>query len=143
MTEKLRLEFALLTLRIGIGSFMVVWASLKFFRPGWMVNVFTKTYGLEWVTHDMAFVVGSIQMIIVIAFITGFFRTWSYGIVLVMHATGVIGSISSLVNFTRFPNNLLWTSVATLAGLIALFLLRNHDNLLSFDGRRDTDQTKL
>lgn len=136
MTDRLRTELALLTLRVGIGAFMAVWASLKFYRPGWMVNVFTKTYGLEWVTQDMAFAVGSIQIIIVIAFITGFLRTWSYGMVLAMHATGVIGSLSSLMNFTRFPNNLLWTSVATLTALIALFLLRNQDNLLSIDGWR-------
>ena len=136
MSEQRKIEIALLILRVSIGSFMLVWASLKFYRPGWMVNVFRNTYGQEWATQDLSFLVGSLQMLLVIAFIIGFARTFSYALMTLMHATGVIGSIPSLINFTKFPNNLLWTSVVTLGALVALFILRNHDNLLSVSAWR-------
>lgn len=136
MSDKRRLEIALLILRLSIGSFLAVWASLKFLRPEWMVNVFTNAYGLSWVTQDLAFIVGSLQALVVLAFITGFARTITYGFVAMMHATGVIASIPNLMEFTRYPNNLLWTSVVTLGALIALFIMRNSDNLLSLSARQ-------
>lgn len=116
-----------------------MWASLKFYRPEWMVNVFRNVYGQAWVTQDLAFLVGGLQMAIVIAFLIGFARKYVYGFIVLMHATGVIGSYANLINFTKYPNNLLWTSVATLGALIALFLLRESDNLFSVSGRRKAD----
>lgn len=139
MPDKRKLELALLILRVSIGAFLAVWASLKFLRPEWMVHVFRNSYGQAWVTQDLAFVVGTLQALIVLAFLIGFARTITYGFVTLMHATGVIASIPSLMNFTKFPSNLLWTSVATLGALIALFILRDWDNLFSVSGRKKQD----
>ncbi len=140
MTDKSKLEAALLILRLSIGAFLAVWASLKFLRPEWMVNVFRGVYGQEWVTQDMAFIIGGLQALIVIAFVIGFYRTFTYGFVTLMHATGVVGSIPNLINFTKYPSNLLWTSVATLGALVALFILRDFDNLWSVSGRKNRNQ---
>ncbi len=139
MQDKRKIEIALLILRLSIGAFLAVWASLKFLRPEWMVNIFRGSYGQAWVTQDMAFLVGTLQAIIVLAFLIGFARTITYGFVTLMHATGVIASIPSLINFTKYPSNLLWTSVATLGALIALFILRDLDNLFSVSARRNKD----
>ena len=149
-----RLNIALLVMRLGIGAFLLVWASLKFFRPEWMVNVFRNTYGLGFVAADYAYVVGTLQLCVVLLFIVGLWRTPVYGFVTIMHGTGVVGSllngsvlfkgglIKALstgvfeIGYTRFPANLLWTSVATLAALIALFMLR-HDDGFTVDGFRN------
>ena len=149
-----RLPLALLILRLGIGAFLLVWASLKFLRPEWMVNVFRNTYQLDWITADYAYAVGSLQLILVLAFIFGLFRTISYGLTTIMHGTGIIGALlggnvlfkggiigavtSSTfeIGYTQFPANLLWTSVSTLAALVALFLLRHADRY-TIDGLRN------
>ena len=153
MPSTRRLNTALLIIRLTVGAFLMVWASLKFFRPEWMVNVFRNTYKLDWVTQDYAYFVGALQMLVVIIFILGLWRTVTYAFITLMHSTGVIGTLLSgsllfkgglikafatgnfQIGYTNFPSNLLWTSVATLGALVALFILRHHDGY-TIDGFR-------
>ncbi|MEL6505608.1 MAG: hypothetical protein AAFO61_02600 [Pseudomonadota bacterium] len=162
MTSMRTLHAALFILRLSIGSFLIVWASLKFLRPEWMVNVFRNTYKLDWVTKENAelisMVVGSAQMLLALLFILGVWRTLTYGVATLMHGTGIIGALLTgsllfkggllkafstgtfTIGYTSFPANLLWTSVATLGALIALFLLRNEDRW-TVDGMRKKRET--
>jgi len=148
-----RLNAALLTIRLGVGAFLIVWASLKFLRPEWMVNVFKNTYKQEWATQELSYIVGALQLLVVVIFILGLWRTVTYAFISLMHATGVVGTLLGgsllfkgglikaistgefIIGYTRFPSNLLWTSVATLAALIALFILRHQDGW-TIDGIR-------
>lgn len=156
MPSAARLNFALLVMRLSIGAFLAIWASLKFLRPEWMGNVFRNTYKMTWLEKDVgiglfgmefgfldiAYAVGSFQMLIVLLFVLGVWRTPVYGFVTLMHATGITGAAlsGSLWRFTSYPQNLLWTSVATLGALVALFILRHQDGL-TIDGiRRRTSQ---
>ncbi|MEE9376000.1 MAG: hypothetical protein V3V04_06665 [Rhizobiaceae bacterium] len=147
-----KLNIALLLIRVTVAAFLGVWASLKFYHPEWMGNVFRGTYGLTWLKKDVgleflgmefgfldiAYAVGTLQLFIVLLFVLGIFRTPVYAMVTIIHATGVIGTTLSgaLWNWTKFPNNLLWTSVATLGALLALFILRHHDGY-TIDGMRN------
>ena len=67
-------------------------------------------------------------------FAIGYKRTVFYGLMTAMHAVGVLGAAGGILNYTRYPNNLLLTAVPTLGALIALFLLRRHD-LWTVDGK--------
>ena len=143
MPQSRRLNIALLIMRLSIGAFLAVWASLKFYRPEWMGNVFRGTYKMTWLKKDIgiellgmefgfvdiAYVVGSVQMLIVVFFVLGVWRTPIYALVTIMHATGIGGAAlgGALWRFTNYPQNLLWTSVATLGALVALFILRHDD----------------
>ena len=122
------LPLALLVQRLAIASFLAVWTSLKFLRPEWMANV----YGwlpVDFQALDIAFWAGVAQAILVTLFALGLFRTPVYAAVTLMHATGVVTAAAAgrLWNWSEYPNNLLWTSVATLGALVALFLLRRAD----------------
>ena len=66
---------------------------------------------------------------------------YTYGLITIMHATGVIASIPGLLNFTKYSNNLMWTAAATLGALVALFLLRNWDNLFSLS--KDKNELRM
>ena len=140
-----RLPLALLVLRLGCGAFLIVWASLKFLRPEWMVNVFKGTYGIASASPDWAYAVGSLQMVLAIAFTLGLLRRFTYPLATLMHATGIvgafltgsvlfkggiIGAVSSgkfEIGYVNFPANLLWTSLATLGAFLALWLLWRED----------------
>jgi len=79
-----RFNVALLIMRLSIAAFLAVWASLKFYRPEWMGNVFRNTYKMTWLKKDVgfdilgiefgfvdiAYAVGSLQMLIVILLAT-------------------------------------------------------------------------
>ncbi|WP_296419812.1 hypothetical protein [Pseudooctadecabacter sp.] len=126
---------ALLILRLSIGAFFGVWASLKFYRPEWFENVFTNMYGLDFVTRDLSTYVGTFQLVVVALFVVGLLRTFSYGALVLMQGAGVLGSLPNLMNFTSYPNNLMWAAVPALGAALALFILR-HDDTLTLDGWR-------
>lgn len=130
-----KISLSLLILRLSIAAFFGVWSSLKFFRPEWFENVFRNVYGLEFASRDAAWMIGVVQMVLVLAFALGAWRLFSYAAVGLMQAAGVIGSIPSLMNFTQYPNNLMWAAVPALAAVVVLFVLRDLDRF-SLDGWR-------
>lgn len=130
-----RLAASLLIMRLSIAAFFGVWASLKFYRPEWFENVFTNSYGLEFITRDASTYVGMVQVALVIVFAIGLWRTVSYGALVLMQGAGVLASIPSLMNYTSYPNNLMWAAVPALGAAIALFILRQ-DDAFSVDGWR-------
>ncbi len=133
--EKSKLALALLIMRISAAAFMIAWTSLKFRVPQSFENIFHKFYGLHFVTQDLASIVGGIQMLVVLAFAIGFLRTYTYGAVLLMHGVGTLSSIPNLIDYTTYPNQLMWAAVPALGSMIALFLLRA-DDAFSVDGMR-------
>jgi len=88
----------------------------------------------DFITPDFGIYVGIAQLAIVLMFAIGYKRTVFYGLMMAMHAVGVFGAVGGILNYTRYPNNLLLTAVPTLGALIALFLLRRHD-LWTVDGQ--------
>lgn len=130
-----KLSISLLIMRLSIAAFFGAWTSLKFLRPEWFENVFQNTYGLAFASSSMAWIVGVVQVFLVLAFAVGAWRTVSYAALGLMQAAGVMGSIPSLMNYTQYPNNLMWAAVPALGSVIALFLLRDYDRY-SIDGLR-------
>lgn len=141
-----RLEIALFIIRITAAVFLGAWASLKFIRPEWTGNIFKNAYNLPIVTGDHATLLGITQLAVVACFALGLWRFWTYGLVMLMSAAGVLGSLKSYIRFdeagelvlayAKYPNNLMLTSISTLGALVALFLLREFDNFLSLSGSR-------
>ncbi|MEP5730525.1 MAG: hypothetical protein ABJL67_14275 [Sulfitobacter sp.] len=131
-----KLALSLLIMRLSIAVFFGAWSSLKFYRPEWFGNIFANFYGIKFVTADFATLFGIAQVLVVIAFAIGIWRTYSYSIIMLMHTAGVLGSIPSMMNYTKYPNNLMLTAIPTLGALIALLILRKEDRF-SVDGWRE------
>ncbi len=132
---EVKLSISLFIMRISIAAFFGVWTSLKFFRPEWFENVFQNFYGLEFVSKDLAWIVGAAQVLIVVIFALGLWRGVTYAVLGLMQAAGVLGSVPNLMNFTQYPNNLMWAAVPALGAVIALYILRDYDRY-SVDGMR-------
>lgn len=154
MNETRKIEISLFIIRISTAIFLGLWASLKFIRPEWAENIVKGSYklknlGLESLPVEAAYGMGVLQLAIVIAFAFGLWRFWTYGLMMAMSAVGVIGSIGALLpyfhpetgellmGYARFPRNLMLTSIPTLGALIALFIMRDMDNLFSLSARKD------
>ena len=62
-------------------------------------------------------------------FLAGAFKTWTYGLILILHAASTFSSYSQYLD--AFNNLLFFAAWPMLAACLALFLLREADTLLS------------
>lgn len=135
MTPTLRhLDLSLLLLRLGVGLVMAMWTADKFVNPDHTSAVMQNFYGLPALSSEVFVVVGIIQAVIVLLFVAGAFRAFSYGAVLLMHAGSTLSSWRQYLD--GFDNLLFFAAWPMLAACVALFLLRAHDRLLSVDAMR-------
>ncbi len=122
-----RLPTALFLLRISVFLVFLVWVIDKFVNPAHSAKVLEGFYGLGGVGNSVFYVLGVLQLLVVLAFVAGFMKTWSYGIVLLMHG------LSTLVAFRQYlapfegSNILFFAAWPMLAACFTLFYLRDFD----------------
>lgn len=66
-----RLQWSLLALRLGIFVVMFVWTLDKFVNPGHSVAIFDKFYSIAGLNETVAYIIGAVQMLLVLAFVAG------------------------------------------------------------------------
>lgn len=130
------LRGSLLLLRLGIFVVMVMWTIDKLINPNHAGAVFANFYGLEGTGAAALMMIGLLQLVVVLTFLAGAFRTVTYGLVLAMHAVSTLSSYAQYLD--AFNNLLFFAAWPMLAACIALFWLRQHDTLLAWDGRNAT-----
>lgn len=125
-----RLALSLAVARLSTGAFFLVWSLEKVIAPELARGVYTTFYFSN--PNDIMIVgMGVLQTAVVLAFMAGLFRRWTYGALLVMHAASVTLSSSRLIDPFTGPNQLFWAGVPVLALLFALYLLRDQDTLFT------------
>ncbi|MDP9415112.1 MAG: hypothetical protein M3Q08_13725 [Pseudomonadota bacterium] len=129
-----RLPVCLLLLRLSLGLVMMVWAFDKILNPSHGGAVFESFYGLPEVGESLVSMIGVAQALIVLAFLAGLAKKWTYGAVLLMH--GVTTLVSWSAYLQPLKNIMFFAAWPMLAALITLFLLRNEDRIASI-GRGD------
>jgi len=130
MELKRKLGIALLLIRISAGAFFLVWSLEKIFHPEKIQNVFSKFYFLE-ISPAISITIGIVQTLIILLFMVGIFKVWTYGIILGMHALTTLSTYKQLFNPYQASNHLFWAAVPALAALIALFILRKEDYIFT------------
>lgn len=122
-----RLGIALFLLRVGVAIVMIPWSVDKIVNPGHAGGVFANFYGIEGMGATVFLILGLIQLIIVLGFLIGAFKFWTYGLVLIMHAISTLASWQQYFSFDL----LFFAAWPMLAACIALFMLRDKDRTLS------------
>ncbi|MBI1285409.1 MAG: hypothetical protein GC183_13915 [Thiobacillus sp.] len=131
-----RLQISLFALRVTISWFLLQWAVEKMVAPAVTSKIFNVFYGVT-LDVNIAPIIGAIQAIVILAFLAGFLKTWSYALVAIMHGVSTLATWRSLVMpFAEGSNHLFTTAVPVLAACAMLFYLRDQDNLFSIDARR-------
>lgn len=123
------LAISLLLLRLGVAAVMVPWAVDKLVRPEHTAGVFKGFYMISALSSEVAMALGIVQLLIIIGFLAGFARTWTYGAILAMHAVSTISSWKQYLSPYEGGNLLFFAAWPMLAACIALFLLRDRDVL--------------
>lgn len=126
-----RLPVSLLLLRLGVAVVMLAWSIDKLLRPEHAAGVFGAFYGMPGLGPTVFYVIGVVQLLVVLAFLAGAWRFWTYGAVLAMHTVSTLSSFRQYFAPFEGPNLLFFAAWPMLAACIALFLLRDLDNLWS------------
>ena len=135
MTESARIAVSLLLLRIGVFIVMFVWTVDKFVRPAHAAGVYEAFYGIGGLGAVPLYGLAAAELVIIVAFLLGLWKTWSYGLVLAFHAVSTLSSYKQyLAPFADGPNLLFFAAWPMLAACVALYLLRDRDTLWTLSG---------
>jgi uncharacterized membrane protein YphA (DoxX/SURF4 family) len=127
-------QVALFLLRLGLGVFLLLWALDKFFSPGSTVKIFEFFYKMP-ITINMAFVIGGLEIILSVAILIGFLKSYSYGLGVIVHGISTLSTWPQLIDpFGK--NHLFIAGIPVLFAFIALYLMRKKDTLWSITLQR-------
>lgn len=124
---------SLLMLRLGVFIVMLMWTLDKFFNPAHTSKIFSGFYGIDWLTENLFIIVGILELLLILAFVVGLWRRWSYGGVLLIHTISTLSSYKQYM--APFDNLLFFAAWPMLAACLALYWLRDWDTLCSFPSR--------
>ena len=129
------LKPALLATRVFIFLFLLPWQILRFKSPDAAAGIASKYYKLPALPDAVSLIIAVLMMVLLFAFVTGFKKTISYGLVLVLHALGTIMTIGVLLPPYEGPSRLFLAAIPTIGAMLLLFVLRKEDTLLSVGGK--------
>jgi len=122
---KNRLQLALLSLRLGVFIVFFMWVMDKFFRPEHTAIVLKVFYGMSETPTTIVYIIGAVQLLLLLAFVSGVKKRLTYGVIFVMHA---ISTIATYEKYIDGLNNLLFFAAwPMLAACFALYILRDED----------------
>ena len=124
---------------VSLGTFLAVWAVMKFVLPKGAIGIFRKFYGVN-IDADISLVLGALQLALAILVIIGLWRTWSYGLAVLVHGFSQSASWRETLDpwalyLNDKPKMLFWAGVPVLAAFIVIWLMRDQDKW-SLDGAR-------
>lgn len=122
---------SLLALRIGVFIVMAMWSLDKLIQPDHAASVFENFYFISGIGSGIFLIIGLTQLMIEIFFLLGLWKFWTYGFVLVIHTISTLSSWKQYLD--PFNNMLFLAAVPMLAACLALFLLRDEDQMLTLN----------
>ncbi len=125
LSETERLQWSLFLLRAGVFIVMFMWTLDKFVNPGHAAAIFENFYMISGMGGIVLYTIAAVEMVLILAFLAGLWKTWTYGAVMVLHGVSTLSSWNQYLN--AFDNLLFFAAWPMLAACIALFLLRDSD----------------
>src|SRR2546423_3318506 len=133
-----RVGMALLPLRVTVFVVMLIWTIDKFVRPAHAVSVYEHFYFVGGLGPAIIYIVGIVELIILVGFLLGIARGFTYGAVLVFHALSTLSPFRQYLHPFEGSNILFFAAWPMLGACFALFYLRDSDTLWTL-GRRRTE----
>ncbi len=130
MSVQRRLPLALLFLRLGVFIVMLMWTLDKFVKPDHAIGIFKRFYLISDISQNFLMVIASLQLAVVIAFVIGFKKRFSYAIIFAMHAVSTIAAYNKYLDFSSL---LFFAAWPMLAACFALYYLRDAGTIFVID----------
>jgi hypothetical protein len=125
-------QAALFLLRVGLGSFLLLWSCDKFAEPEAAVRIFQVSYKIR-ISTPAAYFVGGIEALISLAIIAEAWKGYTYAIGLALHAISTIASWRQLATPFSQGHHLFVAAIPVLTAFVALYILRDRDTLCALD----------
>ena len=130
MKTKDRLPLALFTLRSSVFLVMLMWTLDKLVDPNHAARVFEKFYQISGLGIVHFYILGIAELILLLAFLVGYRKTITYGLVLIFHAVSTFSSYQQYLDPYTYPNLLFFAAWPMLAACFVLYYLREFDTKL-------------
>jgi putative oxidoreductase len=135
MTHR-RIPIALFVLRLSVFFVMLIWTLDKFINPSHAAAVFEQFYFISGLGNVPIYIIGIIQFVIIVAFVLGFQKRFSYGAVLFLHSVSTLSAFKKYFAPYEEVNLLFFAAWPMLAACFTLFYLYDWDTLWVIDQER-------
>jgi len=126
------LRLPLFLTRLSIFLFLLPWQLMRFSKPESINNISQKYYKFS-MPEIGSTLTGVLMMALLIAFLVGFQKRLSYGLVALLHGIGTAMTIPNLIPGIEGYNQLFLAAIPALMAMVLLYCLRNEDTLLAIE----------
>ena len=126
-----RIGVTLLVLRVTVFLVMLIWTIDKFVEPQHASKIMEHFYFIKGVSNSMIYIIAVIELAVLGAFIAGFAKEWTYGLVLLFQAVSTLSSYNQYLHPLVAPNLLFFAAWPMLGACFTLYYLRDLDTLLT------------
>jgi len=132
MRSQSKIATALFTLRISVFVVLLVWTLDKFVNPAHAGHVYEHFYLIGGLGAAAFTLIGLLELVLCAAFVLGYRKRLSYGLVLVLHAVSTLSSYQQYLD--PFRNLFFFAAWPMLAACFALYYLRDLDSKWTLAG---------
>jgi len=129
MNNHNQLPLALLLLRLSVFLVMLMWTIDKFIRPDHAAAVYQHFYLIGGLGKSLFMAIGILELVLLVAFVAGLFKRYTYGAVLILHAISTVASYQQYFAPFADVNLLFYAAWPMLAACFTLYVLRDQDTL--------------
>ncbi len=126
------LRLPLFLTRLSIVAFMLPWQLMRFSKPESINGIAQKYYKFS-MPEIGSTITGVLMMALLFAFLIGFKKRVSYGLVALLHGIGTLMTVPNLIPGLEGYNQLFLAAIPAFMAMVLLYCLRNEDTLLSVD----------
>ncbi len=131
MNEENRLKISLLSLRFTVFLVMIMWTVDKLFNTAHAMKVYEIFYFITGFEAFVFYIIGALELLLIVAFVIGLWKTFTYGLVFILHAISTLACIPYYLAPFEGPNLLYFAAWPMLAACFTLFMLRDKDKMLA------------
>lgn len=124
-----RIQRVLFMLRVTVFFVMLMWTIDKFLNPQHAAAVYEKFYYISGMDLNYMMIIGIVELVILVGFLLGFMKTYTYGLVFLFHTVSTVASYQQYITPFEGPNLLFFAAWPMIAACYGLFLLRDMDTI--------------
>jgi hypothetical protein len=126
---------ALFLARISIALVLLIWTLDKFINPQHAIAVYKNFYFISGISEIIMYIIGGLEIALVVCFTIGVRKNLSYLLVLIIHGVSTVSSYKQYFAPYDGSNILFFAALPMLAACYILYLLRHSDTMLSLNMR--------